>query len=249
MDERLYRDFDRLEDRHWWFEGRRRILSQIIARWRDPSPTAQVLDIGCGTGGMIPMLREFGIAEGMDGSPAAIGFARERLGPEVPLHLGRLPDGIPSGRKWDLIGAFDVLEHVEEPVGALKAIRGALSAQGTFVCTVPAFPFLWSEHDELNHHFRRYGTDLLRQQLVAAGFAVQFISYFNALLFPPIVAVRLVKRLFPSRRLRSDAAEVPALLNKVLTRLFSFERYALPRISLPLGLSLVAVGRHRADGD
>lgn len=189
------------------------------------------------------MLREFGVAEGMDGSPDALGFARERLGADVPLHQGDLPAGLPPKRTWDLITAFDVIEHVAEPVEALRAILAALAPQGTFVCSVPAFQFLWSKHDELNHHFRRYNLALLRSQLTEAGFEVQFISYFNSWLFPPVAMLRLARNLVGSDAGQNDVAEVPPLLNGVLTRLFASERFAVSRFPLPFGVSLLAVAR------
>ncbi|MGZ3458418.1 MAG: hypothetical protein ACXU86_07910, partial [Archangium sp.] len=144
-------------------------------------------------------------------------------------------------------------EHIPDVVGALRGIRSALAPGGRLVLTVPAFGFLWSEHDEVHHHQRRYTVDLLTRQLAEAGLRPRWSSYFNSLLFPPIAAVRLLQRLAPKRRgnaLRSDVevAHGPGLANQVLEAVFSSERYLVPRVSLPFGVSLMAVASPEAGG-
>lgn len=231
-----------MEDTHWWFTGRRAVIREVLRR-QLPAGHRRVLDVGCGTGGMLVMLRDFGEVEGIDASDDALAFARTRVGPDVPLSRGQLPDGIPEGKKWDLITAFDVIEHIDDPVTSLHAVRRALTPDGHLVVTVPAYQFLWSRHDELNHHRRRYTLPLLREHLEAGGFRVTWSSYFNSFLFPPIAAVRLSQKLMPSRDTGSDFTEAGPTVNRVLDFVFSSERFVVSRGRFPFGVSILAVAR------
>ncbi|MBI3183479.1 MAG: class I SAM-dependent methyltransferase [Myxococcales bacterium] len=245
MESQLYRDLARLEDTHWWSTSRRTIVREVLTRKLPPASQRRILDAGCGTGGMLSMLRELGEAEGLDSSQEALTLARQRLGPAVPLTLGQLPDGLPAGRNFELITAFDVLEHIPDAVGALAAIRGSLTVGGILACTVPTYQFLWSRHDEVNHHCRRYTARMLAEQLDAAGMRLTWYSYFNSLLFPPIAAVRLMQRLVLPANGGSDFNELPPALNQALTTIFSAERLILPHLRLPFGVSLLALAEAR----
>jgi hypothetical protein len=141
------------------------------------------------------------------------------------------------------------VEHLEDDEGALSAIRASLAPGGLFVCTVPAFSFLWSEHDEVHHHYRRYTRRVLRRRLESAGFLVERMSYFNTFLFPLAAAVRLGHRLRPGTGKGSDASIPPAWANRLLVRLFAAERWLLRMTSLPVGISLLAVCRRVEESD
>jgi len=242
MEAHLYEEMARVEEHHWWFRGRRAVILAVMQQHLKPRPGRRILDVGCGTGGNLAALRQFGQVEGLDHSEEALRFCRERLGPDFPLHRGALPEGLPPGR-FDVVTAFDVLEHLSDPVGTLRAIHQALEPDGTLVCAVPAFPFLWSSHDEVHHHQRRYTLSLLRQQLTEAGLRVRWSSYFNSLLFPPIAAVRLLQRLGPKQQATRSDVETggPAWANRLLENVFSAERFVVPRFSLPAGVSLLAL--------
>ncbi len=248
MEPELYRAHAELEDHHWWFTGRRAVVQEVLERRLPAMPGRRILDVGCGSGGMLSILRPFGEVEGMEASDQALGYARKRLGDSVRLSKGELPGGIPAGRRYELITAFDVIEHLDEPVEALKAIHAALVPDGLFLCTVPAYPFLWSEHDEASHHRRRYTAALLSEQLSAAGFRLRFRTFFNSLLFPPIAAARLLQRLLPANagHPRNDLEEAPRVVNAVLRRIFSSERHLVARTALPFGVSLLALAEREA---
>jgi SAM-dependent methyltransferase len=190
---------------------------------------------------MLDMLTEFGDVVGLDASSVAVGYCRERFGDGLELRLGRIPEDVPAGA--DLITAFDVVEHLEDDAGALLGLHERLRPGGLFVCTVPAFPFLWSEHDVVHHHHRRYTRAGLRGRLVAAGFEVERLSYFNSLLFPVAAAVRTAHRFGPARSRGNDATRLPRIGNRFLLRLFASERHLLRHTQLPFGISLLAVCR------
>jgi SAM-dependent methyltransferase len=194
---------------------------------------------------MVDMLREFGPVTGLDASPIAVGHCRDRFGDSVDVRLGRIPEDLPSGA--GLVTAFDVVEHLEDDEAALAAIRASLAPGAHFICTVPAFGFLWSDHDVAHHHYRRYTRATLRRRLEDAGFAVERLTYFNTLLFPGVAAVRLVQRVRPGRRGGSDAGLPSPTVNRILFRLFSTERRILRLTSLPVGISLLAVCRSASD--
>lgn len=242
MDPSLYEAHDRLEATHWWFEGRRRVIAAVLRRWLDPAPSRTLLDVGCGTGGMFPLLRRFGRVEGAEFSADARARAAAKF-PGVTLWPCALPEDLPRG-PYDVVTAFDVLEHVGPAVESLRAMGAALRPGGQLVLTVPAFQFLWSRHDELNHHRRRYTRGALRAQLEAAGLRLQHASYFNTALFPAVAAVRAAHRLVPA--LEGDGADLaptPAPLNWLLARLFGAEAGLVARVPVPYGVSLLAVAR------
>ena len=151
-----------------------------------------------------------------------------------------LPDALPfAGSTYDLIGLFDVLEHIQDDVGSLVALRERLGEGGKILVTVPALPFLWSGHDVRHHHFRRYTAASLSEVARKAGLKVTYSSYFNFFLFPLAVAARGVKRLTGSEV--PDDRMPAGWLNAILARIFGSVRHLLGRIRLPIGLSLTAV--------
>jgi SAM-dependent methyltransferase len=250
MEAHLYEEMARTEDHHWWFRGRRNVIEVVLRQHLPPDSNRRILDVGCGTGGNIPLLQRFGQVEGLDGSTEALALCRKRLGPAFPLHQGHLPEALPPG-PYDVVTAFDVLEHIPDVVGALQGIRSVLGPDGLLVLTVPAHAFLWSWHDVVHHHQRRYTVELLTEHLAAAGLRLRWSSYFNSLLFPAIAAVRLLERMAPRREkntLYSDIGVAPGsgLTNQVLEAVFSSERHLVPRVSLPFGVSLVAVASPEA---
>lgn len=245
MDTTLYDAHAKLDDTHWWFVGRRAIVRTTLQRHLTKRAGRRILDAGCGTGGNLRMLEEFGDVVGLELDSTAAEAARRRIGDASKVRQGGIPDGLPVGEQFDVITMFDVLEHLEDPVGALRGIRERLRPEGQLVITVPAFQFLWSKHDELNHHHRRYDLALLRRHLEDAGFAVDFHSYFNSLLFGPVAAVRLLRRLVPGDEHASDYGNAGGLVNGVLTRLFAAERHVASRVPVPVGVSLLAIAHPR----
>jgi SAM-dependent methyltransferase len=240
VDDFVYDELAAVEGTHWWFQGRRRILVDVL-RHRLPAGDSdrRIVDVGCGTGEMLDMVREFGAVTGLDASPIAVRYCKLRFGDDVDVRLGRIPDDIPED--VSLITAFDVIEHLEDDEKALRGISERLAPGGIFVCTVPAYPFLWSPHDEVHHHYRRYTRRQLRSRLREAGFTVERLSYFNTVLFPLAAVVRLLHRLVPGAPAGSDVSVPAGPANRLLLAVFAAERAALRRMNLPFGISLLAV--------
>ena len=240
MDRATYDRMRVLQDGHWWFEGRRRILSGLIGALDLPKP-AQVLEVGCGPGGNLEMLKRFGEVTALEPDEASRAYAAERTG--VRIEGGLLPDGLPfAPASFDLVCAFDVIEHVDEDAASVAALARLLKPGGFLATTVPGQPWMWSRHDELHHHKRRYRLGDYRAMFEAAGLRVLIASHFNTVLFAPIAAVRALKKLTGSTEADDDAMPAPAL-NRLLTGLFAAEGPWLRHAPLPTGVSIVLIAQ------
>ncbi|HEU5181485.1 MAG TPA: class I SAM-dependent methyltransferase [Candidatus Polarisedimenticolia bacterium] len=240
----MYRDFAELhEARHWWFVGRRRILASLIAAWLPPRRDLRILDIGCGTGGMIPLLSEHGQVTGIDPAEAAIRYSKQRYDGAAELLRMDFPAQVPAFRDFDLVTLFDVLEHLDDDALALARAGSLLRGGGLLLITVPAHRCLWSPHDEINQHRRRYGRSELRARLEQSGFRIEKLSYYNMLLFPIVYAARLLRRHLRPRDRRSDVRIGNDWINDRLADVFGAERHLLKHWELPVGVSLIAMAR------
>ncbi|HEY7435539.1 MAG TPA: class I SAM-dependent methyltransferase [Methylomirabilota bacterium] len=227
------------EDRaHWWFRGRRAVILAEMAR-RLPASPVRVAELGCGSGGMLEALGRFGTVVGVEMDPVLRAHARAR---GLDVRAGALPDAIPleTGR-WDAVCLFDVLAHVDDEAGALAACRRLLVPGGRLFVTVPAYAWLWSRHDELLGHRRRYTAGALRGVAERAGFAVERLTYFNTLLAPPIMAVRLARAVL--RRPGHDLDRPAPLINRALAACFAAEARLLGWVSPPFGISILLAAR------
>lgn len=239
MDESLLLSFADLEERHWWFVVRRRIVEDAIAAAFDQS-SASVVEVGCGTGGFSKRLAATHPdwrVRGVEPSEQAASVAETR-GCDVCLGtFERLPS---QDSDVDLVIALDVLEHCEDDAHAAREAARVLKPGGKFVLTVPALPSLWSSHDEDNRHFRRYTNSTLSAALRQAGLTVERMTYFNSFLLPAGYASRVLARATGSKK--ALGVELPAApVNSVMKAIFSAEAALVSRVDLPLGMSLLAV--------
>ena len=237
----MYRIFSEIQKKHWWFVTRKNIVLDFIDRYLTKDDQVKVLDIGCGSGLMLNALEEVGQTFGMDMSDEAICFSKEIFNGRV--EKGVLPDQLPyQDNFFDLITALDVIEHIDNDIDSIRALRSLLVPGGKCILTVPAYMFLWSSHDEMNQHKRRYTLSKLNEKLVQAGFTVEKISYYNTFLFPVVFLVRMLNNVL--KRDGSSDMNMPGfVMNYVLKKIFGVEKYLLRYFNLPFGVSVLAVVR------
>ncbi len=245
MDESLYDSMYELEQDHWWFVARRRIVLHLLERFGPPPQTnPRACDVGCGCGMMLTELTRAGYdAVGLDASPVARAYCKTR-GHEVKP--GRLPDGVDLPREdYDVVLALDVLEHVEQDHASMRWLWQSVAPGGILVCTVPAWRCLWAERDRQHHHLRRYDrSDFSRLVAQCRGGVRCVDSYMLSLLFPVAALSRLAARLRFGRGGMADLSVPPEPANTMLKGLFEGEKHILAGGgSLPCGLSLIAVVR------
>lgn len=233
-----------VEEAHWWCRARREIVAEVIRRYRpelSPADT-RVAEIGCGTGGNLAMLAQFGEVLAAESEPTAVARVRARYGAAFRVVEHAVPEPLPM--RFHVLAMLDVVEHIPDDAGALAWVGEQLEPGGIAVVTVPAFPFLWTEHDEAVHHFRRY-TPASLSRIVPPSLTVEHLTCFNTLLFAPILAARTALRILPrrDRSPRSHMGKPPAPLNWLLYRLFRLERHFVPRRRWRWGVSVLAVLR------
>jgi SAM-dependent methyltransferase len=241
MDVAAYASEAIVEADHWWFVGRRRLFSRIIAR-QGIGPDADVLDVGTSTGTNLRMLRELGFRNvvGVDNSPDAIRFCAEkglgsvRLGDVCALPF---PD-----QSFDLILATDIIEHVDDDAAALKELRRVLRPAGMLLLSVPTFEMLWGLQDDVSHHRRRYTMPQLVSKLRGCDFVPVEHFYFNYILFLPILLARRAMRVLPMR-FDSENQLNPGWLNRVLSPLFRFDVWSAQHMHPPFGVSALVLAR------
>ncbi|HKR32515.1 MAG TPA: class I SAM-dependent methyltransferase [Terriglobales bacterium] len=230
----------RLEDTYWWFVARRRLVAQLL-RERQISALAEILDVGCGTGATLELLQRFGRATGVDSHLPALEICSLERG--VPVQQAQAEELPFPDHSFDVVTCLDVLEHTDDDIVALREIHRVCAPEAIFIAMVPAYGFLWSEHDEALKHRRRYTAHELRNKMTSAGFDVVSSTYFITLLFFPILAVRLWQGLFKKNIYPQTAIrELPAWLNRFFVGLLDIERFLTRFLNLPFGVSLVVVG-------
>ena len=238
MERVVYDTMAELDQRHWWYRARREVLAALIQRLAPPPRDARILEIGCGTGHNLAMLGRFGRVDALELDEEARAVAEERLGRKVMS--APLPEihGV-ADHHYDLVGAFDVIEHIDDDRAALASIASKIKPGGKFVMTVPAHQWMWSAHDVVNHHKRRYSKQALKALVDASPLKLRAIGYFNSLLFPVAVAERMASKV--RGKDEADLKLPPAPLNAALEQAFKAERHLIGRVPLPPGLSLFAV--------
>ncbi len=242
MMEHTYAILYEVEQSHWWFIGRRRIVAgfveEICRKITDRTP--RILDVGCGTGANLLLLSKYGQAEGVDVSEDALAFCRARGLDDVKLGAAEeLPyeDGT-----FDLVTALDVVEHMDDDLAGLTEMRRVLRPGGRVLLFVPTFMFLWGLQDEVSNHRRRYRLPELRRVLERAGFEIERSTYANITFFLPILLGRQFMRLTGIRTASENSINVPAF-NPVFGALLGAESTILRYLNLPFGVSGLCVAR------
>jgi SAM-dependent methyltransferase len=246
-----------LQDWHWWFKGRQQILESVLERHLPPPRQDRRIIASVGSGPpsglawLAPFARAGGLVVGLDADPsgglrASLARPEERRAPRnVRLVLSQLERPSVRPGSCDAVVALDVLEHLDDDAAGLRAAAGLVMPGGLLLVTVPALPSLWGQQDVVSEHRRRYTRGTLRALFDRAELPRPRVSYFNSLLFLPIAAVRLGRRLAPGsgEPISDFDSGKPGLVNDQLRRLFSAERHLLGRFDLPIGVSLMAIYR------
>lgn len=250
MREEYYAQYYEFENHSWWFVSRRKILRALLKKFLPPADsTRSILDAGCGTGINLALLSEFGSVLGVDRSEEAIRFCHLRQATNVRrAELEALPFGEAT---FDLVTALDVLEHIPNDGQALGEIARVCRPGGCVLITVPVFPSLWCEHDEINHHVRRYEPRRIRELIAENGLSIVHQSFMNAWLLPAALLWRWRKQIIRLFARNEDLARADNMhhcrwINSLLTAIFSSEAPFVASVGLPIGLSLAILARKKS---
>lgn len=230
-----------LESHHWWWIGRRKVVSELLSTLNLPKSIV-ILDIGCGTGGSLRMLSQYGKVLAVDLDSDALA--------QIPLGYARVQNDMThmefDNNSIDTIVAMDVLEHIENDLAALAEARRVLRPSGYVVATVPAHMNLWTGGDVSLGHYRRYELDELRKKFTRQGFEVKKISYFVVLTLPVVYVMRFISKMThpDSGLIGKIGVSMPSkAVNKSLIVYMSLESQLLKKVDLPLGSSIICVAR------
>lgn len=265
MQQHTYAIMRRVEESHWWFVGRRKIIRSFLERvvhdlkatraegathseeagaepveQKRSDETLRILDVGCGTGANLEMLSEFGAAEGVDVSAEALSFCQARG--LVNVKLGEAEHLPYEAGSFDLVTGLDVVEHLDDDRAGLREMARVLRPGGRALVFVPAFMFLWGVQDDISNHRRRYTLPELKRALRESSFEVERASYVNLSFFAPILLGRLIMR---ATRLRPESENNLTIgaLNGILGRILGAESSILRHMNLPFGVSVICVAR------
>ncbi|MBI3103874.1 methyltransferase domain-containing protein [Candidatus Daviesbacteria bacterium] len=246
MNAYLIDKFTEIEDFHWWFEGRRQILSKIFKKFLQKKlEDVVILDIGCGTGSNIKFLSNFGNVHGIDNMKLAIDYCKKKGAKKVKLaNACKLPY---RNRMFDVVVFLDVLEHIENDELAIKEAKRVLKKNGLIIITVPALPIIWSQHDSMQNHHRRYRRDEIESLAENANLKILNMVFFNFLLSFPIVIIRFLSKISLFKGLGEHDSQLNfnlakiRIINKILLTIFKTEIAFSKFINYPFGISLLAV--------
>lgn len=243
MDKQYYSDYYVFEREHWWFKARISILESIVIKILSGKKNVEILNVGIATGATTEMLSKYGKVTSLEYDKDCCDFVRNNL--NIDVIEGSVTNLPFANRTFDLVCAFDVIEHVKDDQLGVAEMKRVLKPQGSIIVTVPAFMNLWSEHDEVNHHFRRYNKKELKALFINRCGNIEYCSYFNFFLFLPIWLTRSISNFFSFNRkrqqLQSDFSRFNNIfLNNILYKVFLSEKTALQRkVTLPFGVSLI----------
>ncbi|HUQ93275.1 MAG TPA: class I SAM-dependent methyltransferase [Bryobacteraceae bacterium] len=242
MEPQEYQTLFQLEETYWWYVARRRLVRDMLEDACGHRKDRLLLDIGCGTGANATVLSQFGTVLLLDASQAALNCCQARGLKNVMAsngeHIGLRSESL------DVVTALDVLEHVDRDVDSMREILRVLKPGGMLLITVPAFGFLWSEHDEALHHRRRYTMGEMRNKLAASGFETVRATYFITSLFAPIVVMRVWQGIFKKNvQPKTSHVILPGWINRLIEGILEIERHICRRMNLPFGVSIVTVAR------
>ncbi len=243
MNDEVYEEMYRVESRHWWFGAKHKIVRNLLHRYLPMSAgrKPRVVDLGCGCGYLLSLIKDEYDAVGMDSFQQAIDFSGKR---GVRVEFGSLPEPVPfENESFDCLMLLDVLEHLQDDHACFARAIKLLKPGGIAICTVPAYPWLWTKRDEYHQHFRRYTRSAFKTLMSIDGVKPEFVSHMNAVLFPAAVGERVLRKFVPLKEGHGDLKVPAAPINWAMRESYAAERLLMGRVPIPLGLSLVSVTR------
>lgn len=246
MQQHTYEIMNRVEDKHWWFVGRRAILESfldgIVKTIRNPQSAIRILDVGCGTGANLEMLANFGESEGVDVSDDALEFCKAK---GLKVHKG-LAEELPfEDESFDVVTALDVVEHLDDDISGLKEMNRVMKKSGRALIFVPAFMWLWGVQDDISNHRIRYTKRQIVERLEKSGFEIERATYANWTFFAPILAGRTLMKITGIKPESENNVNVSAL-NGIFGKIFSAEKLWLKNFDFPFGVSIVITARKKS---
>lgn len=242
MEEIVYQSNYELENNYWWFTARAQIIRAMMQRYcTGLKPGDTVVDVGCGTGGFLASIADLYTAVGLDVSDTAIAYCRRRGIKQ--LYKTTLEDFSPQGLNIKALLMLDVIEHIDDDGSVVARAYDLLPPGGYLIASVPAYQWLWSTHDDLHMHKRRYTRKRFEDLLTGRGFSIVKSTYFNTFLFPAAVAKRLLEKNKKYESAHDVVDRVSPGMNSLLRTVFAMESPLLTRMNLPFGLSVFAIAR------
>ncbi len=240
-----YKKMEDFERYYWWHRGKLSLISTLHQKYMEGKTGLHILEIGCGTGEVLNLLKKWGEVTGVDYSEEAIDVCRSRGFKDLYCEDINKLDISKNNGNYDLILALDVLEHIRNDVETMKKVRKLLKPGGMFFVTVPAYKFLWSTHDEALHHLRRYHSLEIKQKLRDSGFEIIKSTHFIASLFFPIAFVRLLNNFIRRKAYpKTHYFPLPEKVNNFFTKLLEIESKIIKSTNLPIGTTLVVVAKN-----
>ncbi len=243
MEKKRYGIIYTFQDKHWWYQGRKKLLLKIIQNL-PLGPNRKILDYGCGAGHILTALQPVGTTYGVDVEPLAINFCRQKG--LKNLFLIKKNNKLPFAKNYfDLIVCLDVLEHIEDDGFALEQIQRCLKPGGSLALFLPAFPILWSNLDVKSHHYRRYTKADIVNKLKTTKLVPQSVNYFNFIFFLPILLIRLIQKtsFLRNNNWGMDPKIENSLVNEILKSVFYFDIFLSRHFPLPFGVSLYIISQ------
>ena len=250
MDPDYFKQYYTLEREHWWYMARIKILASFVKLHLFKGEPLKILNVGVATGATSEMLLQFGTVTSIEYDKACIDFVNNNT--SIKVQQGSITEIDFEDNTFDLVCAFDVIEHVENDQKAASELLRVCSKKGYVFVTTPAYQFLWSEHDVVNHHYKRYTLGGFKKLFEKDLYNIVKQTYFNTFLFPPIALLRLALWPFQkNKNVTNEPRETDATrfnssaVNKVLYNLFLFEKSFLSKISFPFGVSIALLLRKK----
>lgn len=252
MDKAYFKQYYSLEREHWWFKARIKILASILENNLVNEKPIKILNVGVATGATSEMLQQFGEVTSIEYDEDCCKFINQQC--NLNVIQGSITTLNFANQSFDVVCAFDVIEHVEDDATAAKELERVCAPNGYIFVTTPAYQFLWSEHDVVNHHFKRYTLTGFRSLFSLGSLSNIKTTYFNFFLFLPIAIIRILLWPFQKRKIATSTQQetdatrfTPGILNKLLYRLFLFEKVLLNKFSLPFGVSILLLLKKNND--